>query len=281
MNYQLMEEHQCFSGKQYVYSHWSDKTNSTMRFALYLPPQSATRAVPVVYWLSGLTCSEQNFITKAGAQHMAAELGIAIVCPDTSPRGFEALTKLSDDDFGESASFYVNAQVPPWAAHYQMYDYISQELPSLIHNHFPVDGSRCGIFGHSMGGHGALVIGLRNSQLFRSLSALAPICSPSIVPWGIKAFTGYLGQNQSLWQQYDACELMRHTPWPHGPILVDQGDADPFLSTQLKPELLAKACQEAGVGLQLRLQQGYGHNYYFIASFISDHLRFHAQQLYS
>lgn len=279
MSYQLLEEHQCFAGKQHVYSHWSESTNSTMRFAIYLPEQSSKQAVPVLYWLSGLTCNEQNFITKAGAQRVAAQLGIAIVCADTSPRGIQHLTEASREAFGESASFYVNAEELPWAAHYQMYDYISEELPTLIHNHFPVDASRCGIFGHSMGGHGALVIGLRNQQIFRSLSALAPICSASTVPWGTAAFNGYLGPNHALWQQYDACELMRHTPWQHGTILLDQGDADPFLSTQLKPELLAQACHDVGVDLRIRRHQGYGHNYYFVASFIAEHLAFHAEQL--
>ncbi len=279
MTYQLIEAHQCFDGIQSVYTHWSDEIQNDMRFAIYLPPAAEQRIVPVLYWLSGLTCSEQNFITKAGAQRIAAELGIAIVAPDTSPRGLKMVGAIEEEYVGEAASFYVDATEMPWVDHYRMYSYISSELPHIIAENFPVDKRRCGIFGHSMGGHGALTIGLRNHQLFRSLSAFAPLCAPTQASWGRNAFQSYLGENQRTWQQYDACHLMRAHPWPHGEILIDQGNADPYLVDQLKPDLFEAACMQVNVPLNLRMHEKYDHNYYFIATFIEDHLRFHAKNL--
>ncbi len=279
MSVRSIEINKCFGGTQTVYTHWSEATQSDMRFALYLPPQAKQRSVPVLFWLSGLTCTEQNFITKAGAQRMASALGLALVAPDTSPRGLNLKSGTERENFGEGAGFYLDATELPWSKHYHMYSYISKELPELITGHFPIDPKRCGIFGHSMGGHGALTIGLRNPQLFHSLSAFAPICSPTKAPWGINAFQGYLGEDQQKWQQYDACELLKTHSWPHGEILIDQGTADPFLEEQLKPELLSAACLQAKIPLNLRNQEDYGHNYYFISTFIEDHLHFHAQQL--
>ncbi|BCA93781.1 S-formylglutathione hydrolase [Legionella antarctica] len=279
MTYQLIEAHQCFDGIQSVYTHWSDETQSDMRFAIYLPPAAQQRRVPALYWLSGLTCSEQNFISKAGAQRIAAELGIAIVAPDTSPRGLTRIGAIEEEALGEAASFYVDATVMPWVDHYRMYSYISSELPRIITENFPVDRKRCGIFGHSMGGHGALTIGLRNHQLFRSLSAFAPMCAPTQVSWGKTAFQNYLGENKRTWQQYDACRLMMDHPWPHGEILIDQGNVDPYLVAQLKPDLFEAACMQVNVPLNLRMHEKYDHSYYFVATFIEDHLRFHAKNL--
>lgn len=279
MSYQLIEAHQCFDGIQSVYSHWSEATQCDMRFAIYLPPAAEKKLVPVVYWLSGLTCTEQNFITKAGAQRIAAELNLAIVVPDTSPRNLNVPGTTSLEHIGEGAGFYIDATEMPWVDHYRMYSYISNELPRIISENFPVDKRRCGIFGHSMGGHGALIIALRNHQLFRSLSAFAPICASTQSPWGKQAFTHYLGNNERTWHQYDACHLIRSHAWPHGEILIDQGLADPFLIDQLKPELFEAACMQANVPLDLRMHEKYGHNYYFIATFIADHLRFHAKNL--
>jgi S-formylglutathione hydrolase len=233
----------------------------------------------VLYWLSGLTCSEENFITKAGAQRVAAELGVAIVTSDTSPRGL-ALPGISDSyDFGSGAGFYVDATQAPWAQNFRMDSYVTRELPALIASHFPVDPQRAGIFGHSMGGHGALVLALRNPQQYRSVSAFAPIASPLHCPWGEKALAGYLGAERAAWADYDACALLQSRGWKGPALLVDQGSKDPFLHTQLKPELLQQACAHAGVALELRLREGYDHSYFFIASFIESHLRFHAQQL--
>lgn len=271
MSYQLIEIHRCFEGTQAVYSHWSEATQSDMRFALFLPPMVNNDKAPVLYWLSGLTCTEQNFITKACAQRIAAELGVALVVPDTSPRGIAGIT--NQEFLGEGASFYLDATQEPWRAHYQMYTYISQELPEFIRQNFPVDSQRCGIFGHSMGGHGALVIGLRNPKVFHSLSAFAPISSLTKSPWGVEALTHYLGHDKQHWQQYDACNLLKNNPWPHGEILVDQGTADPFLESQLKPQLLEDAAK-----LTLRLQPEYDHGYYFVSTFIDDHMRFHVKQ---
>ncbi|MCL9683161.1 S-formylglutathione hydrolase [Legionella maioricensis] len=279
MTYQLIEAHQCFDGIQSVYTHWSEETQSDMRFAIYLPPAAEQKIVPVLYWLSGLTCSEQNFITKAGAQRIAAELGLAIVVPDTSPRGLNLVGVTKEEYIGEAAGFYVDATEMPWVDHYRMYSYISNELPRVIAENFPIDKRRCGIFGHSMGGHGALTIGLRNHQLFRSLSAFAPICAPTQVSWGKNAFQSYLGENQRTWQQYDACHLIMDHPWPHGEILIDQGNADPYIVEQLKPDLFEAACMQVNVPLNLRMHEKYDHNYYFIATFIEDHLRFHAKNL--
>ena len=268
-----------FGGWHKQYTHHSSVLNCDMRFAIFLPPQIAQGAkVPVLYWLSGLTCTDENFMQKAGAQRLAAELGIAIVTPDTSPRG----EGIPDDpegayDFGLGAGFYVNATQAPWNRHYQMYDYVVNELPALIEEHFPVNDKRA-ISGHSMGGHGALMIALRNPSRYSSVSAFSPISNPMNCPWGEKALTGYLGEDQTSWLQYDSTELLKQNQQPI-PALVDQGDQDGFLEEQLKPATLAEAAQSVDYPLELRMQEGYDHSYYFIASFIDDHLRFHAQHL--
>lgn len=278
MTIELIEEHQCFEGVQAVYSHQSAVSNCTMRFAIFLPPQAQKKRVPVVYWLSGLTCNEQNFITKAGAQRIAAQLGLAIVVPDTSPRGINLPGDSVQYDFGVGAGFYLDATQSPWSEYYQMSTYVSEELPQLLQHHFPLDEKACSIFGHSMGGHGALTLALKNPGLYRSVSAFSPICAPSQCPWGQKAFTGYLGPDREIWKQYDATELIATHGWSGQAILIDQGSNDPFLREQLKPDLFREACSKANVSLRLRMQQGYDHSYYFIASFIEDHLRFHAQE---
>jgi len=274
----LLEEQKCFAGLQRVYQHEATTTQCPMRFAVYLPPSAHMQKVPALFWLSGLTCSEQNFITKAGAQRIASALGIAIIVPDTSPRNTVIPAK-EDSDLGEGAGFYVDATQEPWAQHYQMYSYIVDELPQIIAENFPIDINRLSIAGHSMGGHGALTIALKNPQLFRSVSALAPICSPIQSPWGVRALTAYLGSSPSLWQDYDACRLVEKKGWPNGSILIDQGSVDSFLESQLKPELFKAACEKVGVELNLHFQEGYNHSYYFVATFIEDHLRFHAQFL--
>ena len=274
-----ISESRCFGGVQAIYAHSSQATHCTMRFGLFLPPGAGAKRVPLLFWLSGLTCTEENFITKAGAQRVAAELGLAIAVPDTSPRGIELPGDRDSYDFGVGAGFYVDATQAPWASAYRMYSYVASELPDLLQEHFPVDLARAGIFGHSMGGHGALTIALRNPGRFRSLSAFAPIASPTRVPWGRKVFAGYLGPDPSAWTEYDATLLVESRGWTGPPILVDQGASDPFLAEQLKPELLREACERAGVPLRLRLQEGYDHSYYFIATFIEDHLRFHAANL--
>jgi S-formylglutathione hydrolase len=269
----------CFGGTQSVYSHESRETGSIMRFGVFLPPQAEARAVPVLYWLSGLTCTEENFIVKAGAQRVAAQLGLALVVPDTSPRGLKIPGEAESYDFGLGAGFYVDATQPPWSRGYRMYSYVAKELPALIEESFPVEPSKVGIFGHSMGGHGALTIALKNPEYYKSVSAFAPISSPMRCPWGEKALTGYLGPDRSAWRQYDATALIEERGWRGPPLFVDQGDSDSFLETQLKPELLQEACRRAGVGLELRLQAGYDHSYFFISSFVEDHLRFHSRNL--
>ncbi|WP_375206193.1 S-formylglutathione hydrolase [Hyphococcus sp.] len=266
-----------FGGMQGVYSHKSEALSCDMNFAVYTPEGKGP--FPVLYWLSGLTCTEENFITKAGAQRVAAELGLVIVAPDTSPRG----EGVPDDpegayDFGLGAGFYLNAALEPWAKHYRMYDYITEELPALIEKEFPVDGSRAGIFGHSMGGHGAMTIHLKNPDKFKSCSAFSPIVAPSQVPWGEKAFSNYLGSDKTAWAEYDATALVQKQP-SKADILIDQGTADNFLAEQLKPELFANAASDAGQAYTLRMQEGYDHSYYFIATFIEDHLRWHAERL--
>ena len=271
-----VESHACFGGIQAVWSHRSRALDCDTRFGLFLPPQAQDGPVPVLYWLSGLTCTEQNFITKAGAQRYAAEHGIAIVAPDTSPRG-EGVADAEGYDLGQGAGFYVNATQAPWAAHYRMFDYVADELPALVEAHFPVTAAR-GISGHSMGGHGALVVALRNPGRYRSVSAFAPIVAPSQVPWGQKAFAAYLGDDREAWRQYDASELIR-TASEKLPVLVDQGEADEFLEAQLKPELLREACATAGHPLDLRIRPGHDHGYYFIASFIGEHIAHHAVAL--
>jgi len=249
-----------------------------MTFSIYLPPQAETQQVPVLYWLSGLTCTDENFVTKAGAQQYAARYGIAIVCPDTSPRG----EQVADDensayDFGLGAGFYVNATQAPWSSHYQMYDYVVKELPAIIKEHFPVNSNQA-ISGHSMGGHGALTIALKNAHDYKSVSAFAPICSPMQCPWGQKALAGYLGADQHDWLNYDATELLKVAE-QHLPMLIDQGSKDDFLVNQLKPELLQQASEVAHYPLTYRLQKDYDHSYFFISSFIGEHLKFHAQHL--
>ena len=273
---QRIEQHACFGGRQEVWQHASSALGCTMRFAVYLPPQARQGPCPVLYWLSGLTSTEQNFITKAGAQRHAAEHGLILVAPDTSPRG----AAVADDpasDLGQGAGFYVDATRPPWAAHYRMHEYVVRELPALVDAHFPTTTARA-ISGHSMGGHGALVAALRNPGCYRSVSAFAPIVAPGQVPWGRKAFAAYLGEDREAWRQWDAVELVAGAP-ERLPLLVDQGDADEFLDTQLKPDLLRVACDAAGHPLTLRMQPGYGHGYYFIASFIGEHIAWHARAL--
>tara|TARA_R110002124_G_scaffold67546_1_gene183284 strand:+ start:10256 stop:11092 length:837 start_codon:yes stop_codon:yes gene_type:complete len=266
-----------FGGWHKQYSHQSKVLNCAMRFAIYLPPQvSNGEKVPVLYWLSGLTCSDENFMQKAGAQQMAAELGIAIVAPDTSPRGDD----VADDagyDLGKGAGFYVNATQAPWNRHYQMYDYVVNELPEIIEAAFPVTQKRA-ISGHSMGGHGALTIAMLNPERYCSVSAFSPICNPINVPWGKKAFTAYLGKDQTTWRDHDASELMRQAS-QFVPAKVDQGGADDFLAEQLTPEVLVAAAETSGYPLTLNIHQGYDHSYYFISSFIAEHLAFHAQYL--
>jgi len=265
-----------FGGWHKQYTHNSDVLNCEMRFAIYLPPQaSEATPVPVLYWLSGLTCTDENFMQKAGAHRVAAELGVAIVAPDTSPRG-EDVPDDADQayDFGLGAGFYINATQEPWAKHYRMYDYVVTELPKLIEGTFPVTKQRF-ISGHSMGGHGALTIGLKNPDLYSSITAFSPICNPSQTPWGQKAFSNYLGANQEDWLHYDACELLKSAKATQK-VLVDQGLNDNFLEKELKPERLEAAAKESGSELTVRNHEGYDHSYYFIASFIEDHLRFHA-----
>ena len=273
-----IEHRACFGGWQDVYRHDSAVLGCAMNVAVYLPPQAAQEGarLPVLYWLSGLTCTEQNVITKAGAQRYAAEHGIILVCPDTSPRG-EAVADDEGYDLGKGAGFYVNATRAPWAAHYRMYDYIVDELPALTEAHFPASDKR-GIFGHSMGGHGALTIALRNPGRYASVSAFSPIVAPSQVPWGQKALTAYLGEDRAAWRAHDAVALIEDGA--RAPLLlVDQGQGDEFLDNQLKPELLKAACAKAGQPLELRLQPGYDHSYYFIASFIGEHIAHHARVL--
>jgi len=268
-----------FGGVQAVYAHDARETRCRMRFGLFLPPHADAGRVPVLYWLSGLTCTEENFIAKAGAQRVAAELGLAIVVPDTSPRGLGFQGEADAYDFGLGAGFYVDATRAPWSDGYRMYSYVTDELPAYVAAHFPVDPERTGIFGHSMGGHGALVIAIRNRDRYRSVSAFAPIVSPMRCPWGEKALAGYLGDNRGAWRAYDATALIEDRGYPGRAILVDQGTRDPFLERELKPQLLAEACERAGVALDLRMRDGYDHSYYFIATFIDEHLRFHAHAL--
>ena len=274
-----VSEAKCFGGVQGVYSHVSRETACTMRFGVYMPPQAPAERVPILYWLSGLTCTEENFIVKAGAQRMAAELGLALVVPDTSPRGLNLPDEAQSYDFGLGAGFYVDATQAPWSGGYRMYSYVTQELPALIAEHFALDPVRAGIFGHSMGGHGALTIALKNPANYKSVSAFAPIAAPMRCSWGEKALTGYLGPDRETWREYDASALIEARGWTGAPILIDQGTADSFLETQLKPQLFAEACRAANVPLELRMQTGYDHSYFFIASFVEDHLRHHAAQL--
>lgn len=267
----------CFGGLQTVYKHASSTVGCEMTFAVYLPPKAvAGQKCPVLYWLSGLTCTEQNFITKSGFQKYAAEHELIVVAPDTSPRG-EGVPNDPAYDMGQGAGFYINATQEPWAKHFKMYDYIVRELPSVINANFPVNG-KAGITGHSMGGHGALTIALRNPGVYKSVSAFSPIVAPTQVPWGQKALKAYLGDDQALWRQHDATELVK-TAKEKLPILIDQGDADQFLKDQLRPEIFEAACRQAMHPLTLRMQAGYDHSYFFITTFIADHIAHHAKAL--
>lgn len=276
-DFQQVKRWKCFGGEQLVLAHQSASTGTRMEFSIYLPPQAAKRPWPVLFYLSGLTCNWENATTKAGFQRAAAEHGIVIVAPDTSPRGDD----VPDDtgyDLGKGAGFYLNALQEPWSKHFRMYDYVVDELPQLIAAAYPVDPKRFGITGHSMGGHGALTIALKNPDRYKSVSAFSPIVAPAQVPWGHKAFGAYLGTDHHSWAEYDACALMASRGWARD-ILIDQGDADEFLTTQLKPELFAEACRKRNVALTLRMQQGYDHSYYFISTFMAEHVRWHAERL--
>jgi S-formylglutathione hydrolase len=278
MTWTILKEFRSHGGTQRVFRHESSATRCAMEFAVYLPPQAEHGRVPVLYWLSGLTCTWANFTEKAGVQRYAAEHGLMIVAPDTSPRGVDLPGQDDAYDFGSGAGFYVDATQEPWARHYGMYSYVSEELPRLIEADLPVDGQRQGIFGHSMGGHGALICALKNPRRYRSLSAFAPIAAPMRCPWGEKAFSGYLGENRETWRAYDATELAAGSSW-RSEVLVDQGGDDDFLDEQLKPQLLQDAFRAAGIPLTLRYQAGYDHSYYFMASFMADHLAHHARVL--
>ncbi|NKJ23500.1 S-formylglutathione hydrolase [Dyella sp. SG609] len=275
---ETVTEHRSFNGIQGFYRHSSASCGGPMRFAVYQPPQAALRACPVLYFLAGLTCTEETATIKAGAQRVAAELGLVLVMPDTSPRdtGIEGAT--GDWEFGEGAGFYVDATQAPWSSRFRMHSYVADELPALLARHFPVELERSGICGHSMGGHGALTIALKHPERYRSVSAFAPIVAPTQVPWGRKALPRYLGADPAAWAAYDACELVRERTFG-GEILIDQGEADKFLAEQLRPELFDQACAESGQALQLRRHAGYDHSYWFIASLIEDHLRHHARAL--
>jgi len=277
MSLENLSSNRSFGGWHKRYKHRSERLGCAMRFAIYLPPQVADgHQVPVLYWLSGLTCTDENFMQKAGAQRLAAELGLAIVAPDTSPRG-EEIPDEARYDLGQGAGFYVNATEAPWSRHYRMYDYVLDELPELVESVFPVTGRRS-VSGHSMGGHGALVIALSNPHRFCSVSAFGPISNPSQCPWGETAFTAYLGTDRDLWRRYDASVLMREAR-EFVPALVDQGGADEFLDTQLKPEALEAAASATDYPLTIRRHEGYDHSYFFVSSFIDQHLRFHARHL--
>lgn len=281
MSLEQVSANAMFGGKQLKLKHKSKALKCDMIFSVYLPPQVGSVNVPVIYWLSGLTCTDDNFVQKAGAQQFAAEAGVAIVCPDTSPRG----EGVPDDpagayDFGLGAGFYVNATQAPWSEHYHMYDYVTTELPQVLtKSDLPLDTANCSIMGHSMGGHGALTIALKNPGVYQSVSAFAPICSPMNCPWGEKALGNYLGDNQKDWELYDTCALIPKAKEKLH-ILVDQGQNDDFLRVQLKPVMLQQACQDAGHPLTLRLHAGYDHSYFFIASFIEDHINHHAAALW-
>lgn len=281
--FEVISQHHCFGGTLGYFRHASFSNRCAMRFTVFLPPQAAANPdakFPALFFLSGLTCTEENFTTKAGAYRLAAELGLAIIVPDTSPRG-EDVPSDESGELGKGAGFYLNATQEPWAKHYQMDTYITQELRELVLRQFPIDGEKLGIFGHSMGGHGALVLHLRNPGLYRSVSVFAPISSPIRSQWGEKAFRAYLGDDQTTWAKYDATELLKTYKLRENEptLLVDQGTADKFFDTSLKPYVLAEACSEADFPLELRLQEGYDHGYFFIQSFIDDHLRHHSEYL--
>lgn len=281
--FEVVSQHRCFKGTVGFYKHEAASTSCPMKFSVFTPPQAQSGRVPVLYYLAGLTCTEETFMIKAGAQRIAAELGIMLVAPDTSPRGVKLPGDSDNWDFGVGAGFYVDATVEPWSRHYRMYTYVTQELRALIEAQFPVDVARTGIFGHSMGGHGALTIALRNPDRYRSVSAFAPIAAPKQCPWGQKALSGYLGPDRGQWANHDATELVatvkdaaRKTS-----ILIDQGLSDQFLQTQLHPHLFEEAAKKVGYPLQLRRHEGYDHGYYFISTFMEDHLIHHAKILKS
>lgn len=284
MSLEKIGDHLSFGGRQLRFGHHSDVLGCAMKFSVFLPPDDSIRTAdgkaPVLYWLSGLTCTDENFVHKAGAQRIAAILGIAIVCPDTSPRGAD-VAEAPDGawDLGLGAGFYVNATQAPWSNHYRMYDYVLNELPALVEATQPVSDELRAISGHSMGGHGALVMALRNPGRYRSVSAFAPIVAPSRCPWGRKAFSAYLGADEDTWLRYDASALVADAL--HLPTLIDQGDADSFLQEQLQPQLLLASAESAGYPLEYRLRAGYDHSYYYISTFVEEHLRFHAAHLHS
>lgn len=268
----------CFGGTMGFYTHASAATGTPMRFGVYVPPQAARAPCPALYYLAGLTCTEETFAQKAGALRLAAEHGLVLVMPDTSPRGLDLPGEAESWDFGLAAGFYLDARQAPWAGHYRMAQYVSQELPALVEAEFPVRPDRRGVFGHSMGGHGALVTALRDPARWHSVSAFAPISNPAAVPWGHKAFTGYLGPDRAAWDEWDATALVRRRPYP-GPVLVDQGDADQFLPIQLDPAAFQAAAAASGQDLTLRMQPGYDHSYWFIQTFMNDHMAHHAKEL--
>ena len=278
MSLELLGKHDCFGGEQRFYAHQSLVLGCRMRFSLYLPPAASRGPVAGLTYLAGLTCTEETFAIKAGAQRMASELGLALLAPDTSPRGLGLSGEDDDWAFGSGAGFYLDATREPWSDHYRMYSYVIGELRELLMSEFPLDPGRQGIFGHSMGGHGAMTIGLKHPELYRSISAFAPICAPSLCPWGQKAFSNYLGDDRSRWDAYDASVIAANLldGAARSPLLVDQGMADQFLEEQLFPESLEAACRQSGLGLDLRFHEGYDHSYYFISSFMEDHLRHHA-----
>ena len=278
---ETLSEHGCFGGVQGYYRHASPAIGLDMRFSVFVPPQASVGGkLPVLFYLAGLTCTEETFMIKAGAQRVAAELGMILVASDTSPRGAGIDGESDSWDFGVGAGFYLDATKAPWSRHYRMESYVVEDLRAAVLAHFPADAQRMGIFGHSMGGHGALTLALRHRDIYRSVSAFAPIAAPSQCPWGQKAFGHYLGEQGPAWQEHDACELMRglRSPYPQG-ILIDQGLADKFLAEQLYPEAFEEACRAVGQPLELRRHPGYDHGYYFISTFIEDHLRFHRRNL--
>ncbi len=275
-----LSKHACFGGAVSFHEHRSSSCDAAMRFAAFVPPQAAEGPVPVLYYLAGLTSTEETFMIKGGAQRYAAEHGLMLVSPDTSPRGLGLPGEDDDYDFGSGAGFYIDATAEPWSRHYRMYTYVTRELPAVTEEHFPARPDARGIFGHSMGGHGALTCALKNPDLYRSVSAFAPISAPTRAPWGEKAFPGYLGPNKDSWREHDASELVRRRPFPDGrDVLVDQGTADEFLEEQLYPHVLEEACREAGQPLTLRWHEGYDHGYYFISTLMEDHVRHHARAL--
>lgn len=279
-NLRLNAQHRCFEGSVAYYQHDSQVCNAPMRFSVFMPPQAQTASVPVLYFLSGLTCTEENFTVKSGVQREAANLGIAIVAPDTSPRNTGIAGEDAEYDLGTGAGFYVDAIQAPWQNHYQMYSYVVKELPQLVEAEFPIIPEKRGIFGHSMGGHGALICALQNPHFYLSVSAFAPIAALTQSAWGKKVLTSYLGEDEKLWADYDATELVKRKTWLDKPILIDQGTEDNFLAQeQLLPDKFAEACENIGQPLQLRYQAGYDHSYFFISSFIADHLQHHAQFL--